>query len=326
LAAGDPDAFHQKLQTFEGRQVDAPDRARDPVNAAMIRHWCDAVDDRNPVYTDPNFAARSVHGGIVAPPTMLQAWTMRGLRPPPRPAGAATGPQAELFRLLDEAGFTSVVAVNCSQEYRRYLHPGDHLTVTMQIEKISPEKQTALGAGHFIHQLMTYRDQTGEVVGTMRFRLLKFRPREAAKPAAAPARTWRSSPGITHDTRFFWEGLARGQLLVQRCAGCGTLRHPPGPMCRACRSLEWEAVPASGRGSVYSWVVMHHPPIPPFEYPNPIGLVELEEGVRMVARLVGVDGGSVKIGMPVLCEIVEVEEGFHLPQFRPADEAAGAGT
>jgi uncharacterized OB-fold protein len=135
--------------------------------------------------------------------------------------------------------------------------------------------------------------------------------------------TWgHPRPAITHDNAFFWEGIAAGTLLLQRCR-CGRLRHPPGPVCPACHSFEWEAVAASGRGRVYSYAVAHHPAIPPFQYPNPIGLVELEEGPRIVARLVGVDPDAIRIGMAVCCEIVEVEEGFRLPQFRP--ERGGRG-
>ncbi len=310
--------LYEKLKAFEGFEVGTPTRARDPVNEPMIRHWCDAVDDRNPVYADPEFAARSVHGGVVAPPTMLQAWTMRGLRPAAKPEGAAPGPQLGLFGLLDAAGFTSVVATDCAQRYRRYLRPGDHLTVSMQIESISPEKQTALGAGHFVTQLMTYRDQQGEEVATMRFRLLKFRP--AARRPAPEGRAGRSRrrprPAITRDNAFFWEGIERGELLIQRCS-CGKLRHPPGPTCPSCHSLDWDTLEASGRGTVYSYVVAHHPPIPPFSYPNIIALVELEEGVRLVANLVGVEREQVAVGIPVDCEIVEVEKDFKLPQFRP---------
>ena len=102
----------------------------------MIRHWCDAVEDSNPVYTDPAFAAESVHAGLVAPPTMMQAWTMPGLRL--ADAGPPTiGVVREVLRLLDAAGFTSVVATNCRQEYRRYLRPGDLLSVTTAIESVS---------------------------------------------------------------------------------------------------------------------------------------------------------------------------------------------
>lgn len=168
--------FETKLKALEGQPAGSPDVARDPVNQPMIRHWCDAMDDQNPVYTDPDFAASSVHGGIVAPPTMLQAWTMRGLRPPPKPASKATEAQGTLFELLDGAGFTSVVATNCVQEYRRYVKPGDHLTLETTIDSISPEKQTGLGIGHFVTQRQTYRDADGEEVATMLFRILKFKP------------------------------------------------------------------------------------------------------------------------------------------------------
>ncbi len=131
----------------------------------------------------------------------------------------------------------------------------------------------------------------------------------------ASGRRRRPRPAITQDNAFFWEGIAAGRLLLQRCQ-CGRLRHPPGPVCPVCHSFDWKPVEVTGRGRVYSWVVAHHPAIPPFEYPNPIGLVELEEGPRIVANLVGVAPDEIRVGMPVACEIVEVEEGFKLPRFR----------
>jgi len=315
----DREALRERLRAFEGAAAGEPMHARDPVNPAMIRHWCDAVDDRNPVYTDPDFASRSVHGGIVAPPTMLQAWTMPGYRPEKAGDERAASALPGVLQVLDAAGFTSVVATNCTQEYRRYLRPGDRLSATQSTESVSEEKQTALGAGHFVTQLLTYRDQHGEEVATMRFRLLKFRPpaRRAAATEAAPAAA-RPRPAITHDNRFFWDGIERGVLLIQRCR-CGALRHPPGPVCPTCHSLEWDAVEASGRGTVYSYVVAHHPPIPPFEYPNGIVLVALEEGTRIVSNLVGVEPDAMRIGMPVQARFVQIEGDRTLLQFEPAD-------
>jgi acyl dehydratase len=73
------DVFLEKVRAFEGRGVGARELGADPVNQPMIRHWCEAIGDANPVYTDPDAAQRSVHGGIVAPPVMLQAWVMRGV-------------------------------------------------------------------------------------------------------------------------------------------------------------------------------------------------------------------------------------------------------
>lgn len=123
-------------------------------------------------------------------------------------------------------------------------------------------------------------------------------------------------PGITHDNRFFWEGLAQHRLLIQRCASCGRLQHPPAPMCPGCHGFEMDAIEASGRGTVHSFVVAHHPPIPPFAYPNVIALVELEEGTRLVSRLVGVEPEDVAIGMRVAVEFERIDDEFVVHQFR----------
>jgi uncharacterized OB-fold protein len=125
-------------------------------------------------------------------------------------------------------------------------------------------------------------------------------------------------PGITADNRFFWQGLRERKLLIQRCLACHRLQHPPAPMCSACHSFELGAREASGRGTVHSFVVAHHPPIPPFEYPNVIVLVELEEGTRLVSRLSGVGPDDVAIGMPVVVEFETIDDELTLHRFRPA--------
>ncbi len=125
------------------------------------------MGDANPVYVDPEAAAATVHGQIIAPPTMLQAWGMHGFRPRVRDASS---PNDQLMVLLDEHGFTSVVATNCEQEYFRDLVLGDELTVTSTIESVSGEKTTGLGVGHFVTTKQTYTDAAGEVVATMQLR------------------------------------------------------------------------------------------------------------------------------------------------------------
>jgi len=169
-----------ELKAFEGREAGPPLVGPDPVNAPMIRHWCEAIGDELPVYTDETAAAASVHHGIISPPTMLQAWTMVGLRRPSEGGkeGSKEGGNryTDVLGLLDRNGYSSVVATNCEQEYVRELRPGDRLSVTTVIEHISEEKRTALGAGHFVTSLMEYRDQDGELVGTQRWRILKFKP------------------------------------------------------------------------------------------------------------------------------------------------------
>jgi uncharacterized protein len=316
-----PEELRAGLDAWIGREGE-PQVARDVVNPAMIRHWCDAVGDRNPVYTEPEFAAKSVHGAIVAPPTMLQAWTMAGLRPP-EPAPTRPAPVSQVMRLLDAAGYTSVVATNCRQEYRRYLREGDLLSVTTRVAKVSDEKKTALGVGRFVDEEMTYRDAAGEEVARMTFRLLKFVPPTArpgvAAPQSAPAKkeARRPRPAQSQDNAFFWEGVAAGELRIQRCTGCKQLRHPPGPMCPRCHSLDWDAIVSSGRGHVFSFVIAHHPPVPPFPYPNPIALIELDEGTRLVSNLVGIDPADVAIGLRVRVEWTRVDDDLVLPLFRP---------
>lgn len=319
----------ERLAAFEGRPVGPPSVAPDAVNQAMIRHWVEAMGDENPVYVDEDAARAAGFSGVVAPATMLQAWVMRGYKATAeteraRAAGTLArggSAQDELFGLLDEAGFTSVVATNCEQEYMRPLVLGDVLTVSSVIESVSGEKHTALGDGHFVTTRTDFADQRGEPVATMRFRILRFRPRAKA-PAAAP-RMARPRPAVTQDSAFFFEGTAEGKLLVQRCSSCGVLRHPPRPSCPECRSLEWDAVESSGKGTLFSYVVVHYPQIPAFDYPLPIGLVELEEGTRLVADLVDVDPGALEIGMPVEVRMVAVDDELTLAMFGPVSGPTG---
>ena len=321
----DKQAFLARLKSFEGKEAGPPERGPDPVNQPMIRHWTEAIGDENPVYVDPEAAARSVHGEIVAPPVMLQAWVMRGVRP--RPARGVSGGNArdELMHLIDDAGFTSVVATNCEQEYHRYLHLGDHLSATTTIESVSDEKTTGLGVGHFVTTRVDYRTDDGEFVATMRFRILKFKPgtgRTVPKDEEEEKRDrpLRPRPGLTQDNAFWFEGARQHRLLIQRCKQCGTLRHPPRPMCSECRSYEWDVVDASGRGTVYSFVVNHYPQVPAFDYPLAIGLIELEEGTRLVANVIGVERADVRVGMPVEVEWVDHDPDLTLPAFRPAEK------
>lgn len=308
------------LEKYVGRRDGGTRSCPYPVNEAMIHHWCDAIGDRSSSYLDPDFAATSIHGGIVAPPTMLQAWTMPGLRPT-EPTPPADAPEKSVLQVLDEAGFTSVVATNCEQEYFRYLKPGDRVTHDVEIESVSDEKTTGLGVGHFVTQLYNYRDAEGELVAQMRFRLLKFRPATASedRPVIGPRiRGGRPRPSLNQDVSFFWEGAARGELLVQRCSECRTLRHPPGPGCPNCSCLEWEAVAMSGAGEIYSFVRHHHPQIPPFETGHPVVLVELDEGPRLVSELASEDATrtDLAIGMRVEVQFDEVEDEFVMPRFR----------
>jgi acyl dehydratase len=154
--------------------------APDPVNVPMIRHWVAALDDRNPVYLEEDAAARSRHGGLVAPPAMLQVWGM----PSPKLEGIAERggspveiSQDNVIRALDAAGFTGTLATNSELEFVRYLRPGDRLHLANELESVSARKKTGLGQGYFVTWATTYRDEAGEVVGRQLFRIFKFDPR-----------------------------------------------------------------------------------------------------------------------------------------------------
>ena len=133
--------------------------------------------------------------------------------------------------------------------------------------------------------------------------------------AARPPR-----PTMNADSRFFWEGVEKGELRIQRCTACGRLRHPPRPMCPACRSLEWDHVVSGGRGEIYSFVVHHHPPVFGFETPFAIALVELEEGTRIVGNVLDVTPDEVRVGLGVEVDFVRVQDEWTLPQWRRREE------
>ena len=303
-----------------------PRPARDPVNLPMIRNWAEAIGDANPVYTDAEAAARSRHGGLVAPPAMAQVWTMRGLHPAAEHQAAEhtaaehiaaehqaadDDPLGRMSAVLDQAGFTSVVATNCEQEYHRYLRHGEQVTVRARLEDVTGPKRTALGEGWFVTTRSTWY-VGAEPVASMLFRILKFRPPAAtAFPAGEVLR-----PAVSPDTAFFWDGTAAGELRIQRCGGCGALRHPPGPMCPACGAARPGYVVAAGTGEVYSYVVQHHPPVPGKQMPLVVALVALPEGVRMVGELLGVSPDRARIGLPVRVEFVRIDDALTLPAWR----------
>ena len=302
---GDQEDLEKRLKAYEGRASAVAGAGKDPVNAPMIRHWCEAMGDTNPAYTGPD---------AIAPPTMLQAWTMGGL------SGHTGRTEAydDLLSLLDEAGCTSVVATDCEQEYVRPLRPGDEITFDTVIESVSERKRTKLGTGYFVTTRMNIR--AGEdLVGTHRFRILKYAP--ARRPEKKPPRP---RPVVNRDNAGFWDGVSRHRLLIQRCADCATLRFPWLPGCASCGCPDWDTVEATGEGTVYSYVVMHHPPFPAFDPPYAVALIELTEGVRMISNVVGIPHDQVRVGRPVRLEFQRYDEELVLPVFRAAEEPEGS--
>lgn len=128
----------------------------------------------------------------------------------------------------------------------------------------------------------------------------------------------RIKPPMGHDNAWWWRRAAEGVVAIQRCTRCGTLRHPPRPMCSECRSLEWDHIAASGKGHVASYTVLYHPQFPGYEYPLIIVLVDLDEGTRITAELKGCVPEDVRFGMAVTAFLHEDADGFRLPMFHPA--------
>ncbi|MBM4335116.1 MAG: MaoC family dehydratase [Deltaproteobacteria bacterium] len=180
MTVAEHDAVRERIEKYVGKPMGPSSVAPDPVNVPMIRHWVAALDDRNPVYLDEALAKKTRHGGLVAPPAMLQTWSM----PSPKIEGIAErgGSPVEIdsdnvLRALDREGFTGTLATNSELEFVRYLRPGDLLHASNERESISARKTTGLGQGYFVTWLTTYRTPDGEVVGRQLFRIFKFDPK-----------------------------------------------------------------------------------------------------------------------------------------------------
>ena len=311
----DTNGIKQKVAEITATVVAKPRAARDPVNQPTINNWVEALGDRNPIYTDEAAARAAGHPGIVAPPAMIQVWTMFGLGGE-RPTDDPMGPLMELF---DGAGYVGVVATNCEQTYHRYLRPGEEVSIASEMRDVVGPKQTALGEGWFINQHITWR-VGDEDVAEMEWRILKFKPREDAAPtleSQVPADLDADAmmrPALSRDTAFFWEGVKAHELRIQRLPD-GSLQHPPVPAVWQDKAKPIDYVVASGKGTVFSFVVHHAPKVPGRTLPFVIALVELEEGVRMLGELRNVDSAEVKIGMAVRATYIDFPAGDSGPEW-----------
>lgn len=326
------DTTSQILEGAERIKAGGPSKpraGRDPINMPMIRNWLEAIGDENPIYVDEDAAVAAGHGGLVAPPAMAQVWTMRGL-------GAVReedDPLGRMTQILDDAGYTSVVATNCDQIYHRYLRPGEEVTIESTLEDVVGPKKTGLGEGWFF-TTRNFWKVGDEIVAEMMFRILKFMPPAKDEPASEPrsvpedldpTRMLRPTP--SRDTQFFWDGVAAHELRIQQRPD-GSLQHPPVPALWKDKTETTDYVVASGRGTVFSFVVHHAPKVPGRSLPFVVALVELEEGVRMLGELRDVAPSEVKVGMPVEAQFLDFpgddetgNEPWTLYAWRPVKES-----
>jgi len=329
---GDPkrEALEAEMRRYVGKPIGPPVTGRDPVNEPMIRQWCDAMGESHPAYLDRDAACQTVHGEIVAPPTMLQAWTMPGWE---MHEGYAVpkNEQQRLHNFLAENGYTGVLGTNTEERYTRYLRLGERVTAETIIAEISEQKATGVGLGYFITTETRFVNQDGEDLGWMSFRVLRFKP--AAQPSPPPSdpkdggasmqRPSRIKPPMGRDNAWWWERVAQdGVIPIQRCTGCQKLRHPPRPMCDACGSQDFDSIDASGEATIHTYTVIHHPQVPGYDYPLIAIIVDLAEGERMASTLIDCAPEDAAIGMAVEAVIHEDEDGFKLPLFRPVRKPA----
>ena len=125
-------------------------------------------------------------------------------------------------------------------------------------------------------------------------------------------------PMVNRDSAYFWEGTLVGELRIQQCNACQALRHPPGPACPACGALDRGYVVAGGVGTVYSYIVHRHPPVPGKELPILLALIDLDEGVRMVGEIVDLPDTDLEIGLRVQVDFNRVDDELALPVWRKA--------
>lgn len=302
----DHDWIMARVEEIRALGESEPKPGRDPINQPMINNWLEAIGE-----TDPRYTAGE------APPAMAQVWTMDGLDPSKR----ANAPLHRTMKVFDDAGYTSVLGTNCDQEYVRPVRVGEEVTLTARLESVVGPKQTGVGEGYFVTTENTWRvvDEHGddEVVATMTFRVLKFKPGKRDSPKVD--RTQLVRPQLNRDTQFFWEGTAAGELRIQKCNACGELRHPPGPMCPSCHAADRGHVVASGRGTVFSFLVHHAPQLPGKELPATLALIELDEGVRMVGEVLG-GREQIAIGAPVQVVFERIDDDLTLAQWALVDE------
>lgn len=315
-----------ELRALVGRRGSAR-QARDAVNEATIRNWCDAIGEQNPVHTDPEAAARSPHGGIVAPEAMLGVWTLAGNRPH---ALDPDCPRSQALMHLAAAGYASVIGAHTEERYIRPLRLGERISGTLSVVDVSDLKTTGLGSGYFLTTLTEFVNQAAEPVGEWTFRIFCFKPREPSAEELAKkqvakeqlARTprhllQRPRPAVMRETAFFWEGCRARELRIQQCGGCSRLAHPPVVRCPACGSYELRYTVASGAATLHSFVEPVYPPMPFMSYPYVVGLVELAEGTRLLTNIVHCPPELVKIGMALELVFVDTDPEMTLPMFRP---------
>ena len=129
-----------------------------------------------------------------------------------------------------------------------------------------------------------------------------------------------ATPATDWQTRAFWEGCGREELVLQRCQDCGIVQHRPRGLCVSCLSDDIEHFVATGEGRVYTFTITHQNGLPAFREhcPYVLAYIELDEGPRLMSHVVGCAPEKVSIGMRVRAEFVLTDKQLGVPRFIPA--------
>ncbi len=128
-------------------------------------------------------------------------------------------------------------------------------------------------------------------------------------------------PEMSDDTKNYWEGCKRRQLLLPKCRACGKKFFFPHDFCPQCLSEDIEWTQASGRGKVHTYSVVERPPSAPFaeDVPYVVAIIELDEGPRMMSNIVDIAPEHVRVDMDVKVVFEDITEDVALPRFRPLE-------
>lgn len=160
----------ERINEFIGIQSELTE-GPDQVCKQMIRHWCEVMEDSNPLYQDEEYAKTSKYGETIAPPMQVQVYTMSPLWPK---SNREPNMMEKFIKELEENGYTSIVATEQGQEYFAPMKLGDQINYTISVDKVSSEKQTVRGPGFFVTFLYQFFNQRNELVCKQNFTILAY--------------------------------------------------------------------------------------------------------------------------------------------------------
>ena len=183
------------LESLQGHRL-GPYNSFNPVNRVQIWQWTSAMGDRNPLYLDDAYRAGTEFDRVVAPPAMMQMWTMRDIDDQYAP-GSTDAPPYQIFDTLSANGFPGNVAVSYDITFHRYLLEGDRAHHYTTVVNITELKKTALGEGHFVTEKVEYLDQNEHLFAEALITYFQYRPEQRAAGEPAPGADISEAPAAS---------------------------------------------------------------------------------------------------------------------------------